>query len=28
MAAELQKRVIVDGQACVQGLAFPQVGAL
>ena len=27
-AVELQKRVIVDGQACVQGPAFPQVGAL
>jgi hypothetical protein len=27
-AAELRKRVIVDGQACVQGPAFPQVGAL
>jgi hypothetical protein len=28
MAAELRKRVIVDGQACVQGSAFPQVEAL
>jgi hypothetical protein len=27
-AAELRKRVIVDGQACVQGPAFPQVKAL
>ena len=27
-AVDLQKRAIVDGQACVQGPAFPQVGAL
>ena len=27
-AVELQKRAIVDGQACVQGLAFQQVGGV
>jgi hypothetical protein len=27
-AADLQKHLIVDGQACVQGPAFPQVEAL